>query len=332
MRKAYKYRIYPNAEQKAQLAKIFGCCRFVYNKTLAYRRETFENSKKMLTVKDCIDYYNKDLKTENEWLTQVDEQALINAIYHMDSAYRQFSKGHRGCPKFKSKHDSHKSFTTNTLSGNIVIDFENSTIQLPTLPAMKASLHRELCGQIKSATVSESSGGKYYIAILTDAEHEEIPHTKKSIGLDLKDRYSCITSDGKEYTYTDQTNKSRERLAKLQKELKRKEKGSANYYKCKKKIALYHERITNIEKDTLHKISHEIIRENEVIISENLQDNTRPGAHFALSGELQKQIEYKAKWNHRKHIKINMNSFDNHFTNSQEAAEHVLAVGLNQIG
>ncbi len=304
VRKAYKYRIYPNEEQKSQLAKIFGCCRFVYNNTLAYRKDSFEKAQKALIIKDCIEYYHQELKNANIWLTEVDEQALINAIYHMDFAYRQSMRNHRGYPKFKSKYDSHKSYTTNMTNENITIDFANDTINLPMLPDIKTKLHRKFIGQIKYATVSQLSSGKYYVSFMTESEHQEIPHTTNSIRLNLRNKISCVTSDGSEYVYAKPINQHTKRLAKLQKQLKRKEKGSNNYYKLKKEIALCYERINNAVKDNLHKISHEIISENQVIISEILQTNNKTGDHFALSNELLKLLEYKAKWNNRDFVKI----------------------------
>ena len=103
MSKAYKYRIYPNNEQRTQVAKPFGCCRFVYNHTLAYRKE--EN--KSVSKTDCNNYCNRELKKDYKWLKEVDKFALTNASYNMDSAYQKFFKEHAGYPKFKNKHDSH---------------------------------------------------------------------------------------------------------------------------------------------------------------------------------------------------------------------------------
>ena len=137
MLKAYKYRIYPNQEQKLQIAKTFGCCRFVYNHTLAYRKEKYENAKESVTKTDCNNYCNRQLKKEHEWLKQVDKFALTNAIYHMDSAYQKFFKEHAGYPKFKSKHDNHKSYTTNFTNGNIEVNFEARKIKLPKLKKVK---------------------------------------------------------------------------------------------------------------------------------------------------------------------------------------------------
>ena len=133
MLKAYKYRMYPNKEQKIQFAKTFGCCRFVYNQTLAYRKDIYEQEKKSLSRTDCNNYCNRELKVKYKWLKEVDKFALTNAIYNMDSAYRKFFKEHTGYPKFKSKRDNHKSYTTNYTNGNIEVDFENNKAKLPKL-------------------------------------------------------------------------------------------------------------------------------------------------------------------------------------------------------
>ena len=162
MLKAYKYRIYPNNEQKIQIAKTFGCCRFVYNQTLVYRKEVYEKEKKSVSKTDCNNYCNRQLKKEYEWLKEVDKFALTNAIYNMDAAYQKYFKEHAGYPKFKSKHDNHKSYTTNFTNGNITVDFEGNRVKLLKLKDVKAKLHRNFSGQIKSATISQVPSGKYY--------------------------------------------------------------------------------------------------------------------------------------------------------------------------
>lgn len=310
MLKAYKYRIYPNSKQRIQIAKTFGCCRFVYNQTLAYRKDAYEKEKKSVSKTDCNNYCNRELKQTYEWLREVDKFALTNAIYNMDCAYQKFFKEHAGYPKFKSKHDNRKSYTTNFTNGNITVDFENGKIKLPKLKDIKAKLHRSFSGQVKSATVSQVPSGKYYVSILAETEHEELPHTKQNIGLDLGIKDLCITSDGKKYENLKIIKKHERRLAKLQRQLSHKEKGSSNYHKKRKQIALCHEKITNTRKDYLNKVSHEIISENQVIVSENLQiKNMAKNHHLAKSisdvswYELTRQLEYKAGWNGRKYIK-----------------------------
>ena len=310
MLKAYKYRVYPDNEQKVQIAKTFGCCRFVYNQTLAYRKERYEKEKKSASKTDCNNYCNRELKKEYEWLKEVDKFALTNAIYNMDSAYQKFFKEHTGYPKFKSKHDSHKSYTTNFTNRNITVDFESNKIKLPKLKEVKAKLHRNFSGQIKSATISQVPSGKYYVSILVETEHVELPHTNQNTGIDLGIKDLCITSDGKKYENPKIIRKYEKKLTKLQRQLAHKEKRSQNYYKTRKKIALCHEKITNTRKDYLHKISHEIISESQVIVSENLQiKNMVKNHHLAkfISDvswyELTRLLEYKAKWNGREYVK-----------------------------
>ena len=311
MLKAYKYRIYPNEEQQIQIAKTFGCCRFAYNQTLAYRKERYEREKISLSKTDCNNYCNRELKRENTWLKEVDKFALTNAIYNMDAAYQKFFKGHSSYPKFKSKHNNRKSYTTNVTGKNIAVDFENSTVKLPKLKKVKAKLHREFQGQIKSATVSQIPSGKYYVSILVDTDCRPLEHTNHNVGLDLGIKDLCIASSGKKYENPKTIKKHENKLAKLQRQLAHKKKGSNNYYKKKRQIALCHEKITNTRKDYLHKVSHEIVSENQVIVSENLQiKNMVKNHHLAkyISDaswyELTRQLEYKAKWNGRKYIKI----------------------------
>lgn len=311
MLKAYKYRIYPNSKQEVRIIKTFGCCRFVYNQTLVYRKDTYEKEKKSVSRIDCNNYCTRILKKKYEWLKEVDKFALNNAIYNMDSAYQKFFKEHSGYPKFKSKHDNRKSYTTNYTNGNIAVNFENNRIKLPKLKEVKAKLHREFTGQIKSATVSQVPSGKYYVSILVETEHKLLPYIEHEIGLDLGIKDLCITSDGKKYENPKTIKKYENKLAKLQRQLAHKKKGSNNYCKKKKQIALCYEKIANTRKDYLHKISHEIISENQVIVSENLQiKNMVKNHHLAKSiidaswYELTRQLEYKAVWNGRKYIKI----------------------------
>ena len=229
----------------------------------------------------------------------------------MDAAYQKFFKEHTGYPKFKSKHDSHKSYTTNFTNDNITVDFERNKIKLPKLREVKAKLHRNFSGQIKSATVSLTPSGKYYVSLLVETEHEELPHINHNTGLDLGIKDLCITSDGKKYINPKIIKKHEKKLVRLQRQLAHKEKRSQNYYKTRKKIALCHVNITITRNDYLHKISHEIISENHLIVSEDLQiKNMVKNHHLAKSisdvswYELTRQLEYKAKWNGREYVKI----------------------------
>lgn len=311
MLKAYRYRIYPNKEQEIQLAKTFGCCRFVYNQTLAYRKNAYEKEKKSVSKTDCNNYCNRELKKVYEWLKEVDKFALTNAIYNMDSAYQKFFKEHAGYPKFKIKRDNRQSYTTNFTNGNITVDFDRGRIKLPKLKRVKIKLHRKFLGQIKAATISKVPSGKYYVSILVETEYSPLVKTNGQIGVDLGIKDLCITSNGKKYENPKTIKKYEKKLAKLQRQLAGKIKGSKNYQKKRKQIALCHEKITNTRRNYLHKISSEIINENQVIVSENLQIKNMVKNHNLAKSisdtswyELTRQLEYKSKWNGRTYIKI----------------------------
>ena len=284
MLKAYKYRVYPNKAQEELLAKTFGCCRFVYNQTLFYRKETYENEKKSVSRTDCNNYCNRELKARYEWLKEVDKFALTNAIYNMDCAYQKFFREHAGYPKFKSRHDNHRSYTTNYTNGNIGVDFASGKIKLPKLKQIKAKLHREFRGQIKSATVSQEPSGKYYVSVLVETEHIPMAEAEGKMGLDLGIKDLCVTSEGRKYENPRTLSRYDKKLARLQRKLAHKEKRSNNYFKTKKQIAVCHEKIRNSRKNNLHQISHEIISENQVIVSENLQIKNMIKNHHLAKG------------------------------------------------
>ena len=311
MLKAYKYRIYPNKQQEEQIQKTFGCCRFVYNQTLAFRKEKYEKNKESMNKVACNNYINQVLKKEYEWLKEVDKFALTNSVYNMDSSYQKFFKKHTGYPKFKSKHNHYKSYTTNFTNGNIEVLFEDNKIKLPKLKWVKSKVHREFAGKIKSATISQVSSGKYFVSVLVETEHISMKSTDCAIGFDLGIKDLLITSDGEKKENPKYIKKYEDKLAKGQRKLSHKKKGSNNWDKQRIKVARIHEKIHNTRIDNLHKISHELVSENQVIVSEDLAVSNMVKNHNlakAISDcgwyELTRQITYKAEWNNRQYVKI----------------------------
>ena len=311
MFKCYKYRIYPNKQQEVQIQKTFGCCRFVYNMTLSYRKDKYEKDKESTNKTACNDYVNQVLKKEYEWLKEVDKFALTNSVYNMDSAYQNFFKKHSGFPKFKSKHNHKKSYTTNFTNNNIEVSFENSRIKLPKLKWVKAKVHREFVGRIKSATISQVPSGKYFVSVLIETEHTSMKSTGCCVGFDLGIKDLLITSDGEKKENHKHIKKYEDKLAKEHRKLSHKKKGSNNWNKQRIKVARIHEKIHNTRIDNLHKISHELISENQVIVSEDLAvSNMVKNHHLAKAisdcgwSELTRQISYKSDWNNRQYIKI----------------------------
>lgn len=309
--KAFEYRIYPNKEQEQLIQKTFGCCRFVYNQTLAYRKSLYETEGKSMSKFDCNNYCTRVLKKEYEWLKEVDKWSLSNSVFNMDSAYQKFFKEHAGFPKFKSKKDSRKSYITTFNCNNIEVYFDDSKVKLPKLKWVKAKVSREFIGQIKFATISQNPSGKYFVSITVDCEIEPLRPVENKIGIDLGIKDLVITSNGEKFQNPKTLQKYQDKLTREQKKLSKKKPGSKNRNKQRIEVAKVYEKIANIRKDNLHKISHKLINENQVIVSESLQISNMVKNHNLAKGisdcgwyELTRQLVYKAEWYGRTYVKV----------------------------
>jgi putative transposase len=276
MNKAFKYRIYPSPEQEILINKTFGCVRFVYNKMLANRKEVYEQFKDdKETLKQQKYLLPAEFKKEFEWLKEVDSLALANAQLNLQTAYKNFFRDQSiGFPKFKNKHRDKKSYTTNNQGGTIRL-IDSKTIRLPKLKDVRIKLHRQLPKEavIKSATISKTPTGKYYISVLVEFEADikpVTPTTETILGLDYSSKTLFVDSQANNADYPKFYRQAEAKLKKAQRKLSKRQKGSKNRDKQRRKVAKLHEKVANQRKDFLHKLSRQIADDYSAIAIEDL--------------------------------------------------------------
>lgn len=310
--KTYKIRLYPDDEQQIFFAKSFGCTRFIWNKMLHDKIEHYKTNKAEL--KSTPAQYKKEF----EWLKEVDSLALANVQQNLRSAYGNFFKQDAGFPKFKKK-GIKDSYTTNNQKGTVAVT--NNTVKLPKIGHIRAKFPSEMNGLIKSATVSKTPSGKYYVSVLVETIVNELPKTKSNIGIDLGLTDFVVLSDGTKVANPKFLAKLEQKLAREQKILaKRRDVAkkdnrylseSSNYQKQRLKVAKVYEKITNTRKDFLHKLSFNLIKNHDVIAIEDLNVSgmikNRKLAK-AISGSswssFATMLTYKAEWYGKQVVKI----------------------------
>jgi putative transposase len=304
MKKGYKYRIYPTEQQQVFFAKTFGCCRLVWNKMLAEKLSAYRNREPIPGITPA------KYKEEFSFLKEVDSLALANVQLQLEKAFSDHFKNpkHFRLPKFKRKKDK-QSYTTNNVNSSIKADFEKGRLYLPKIKnGIKIKLHRIFEGEIKSATVSKTKDGKFYVSILVETKeprNKVIEPESKACGIDLGlEHFATITNDLETYKveYPKYLRRAEKRLKKLQKDLSRKQEGSRNYEKVRKKIAKLHAYISNARNDFLHKLSKAIIDKNQVVVVEDINVKGLMQSNLAKSildsswSKFLTYLRYKAEW------------------------------------
>ncbi len=269
MLRVLKIRIYPNTSQKQKLLQHFGSARFVYNFMLHKKKEVYELDKTSISAYDLKKLLPQMKKTEEyAWLKEIDSMALQNSVLNMDRAYQNFfrrvkTKEKSGFPKFKSRHFSRQSYQTQN-----AVKKENS-LYLPKIGLVKAKFHRDIVGEIKTATVSIEAN-QFFVSMNIEDGKEEVfgSNNGKSIGIDVGVKVFAYTSENIAIKHIN-LKKEISNVIKAQKVLSRRKRGSQNRQKAKRKLAKKHLKLKNKRNDFLHKVTKKL-SENQTIAVENL--------------------------------------------------------------
>lgn len=314
MLKAFKYRLYPNKEQKVLLEKHFGCVRFVWNWALGKKMEAYQKDKINLSRYELQAELPKMKKGDQPWLAEVGSLSIQSKLEDLDKAYTSFFKKKVAYPKFKCKRNDQKF----RIPQNTKVDFEKGKVIIPKfLGGIKCIFDRQFEGDISSSYVSRTTTGKYFISILVE-DGKELPIKpkvveKSTIGIDLGLKHFAILSNGTKIENPKPLKRFLKKLKKQQRQLSKKTKGSNNRNKQRIKVAKSHEKITNCRKDFHHKLSHKLTHDNQVkticmetLSTKDMMENSYMARQIADVGwnTFTNILKYKCDWYGKNFVQI----------------------------
>ncbi|WP_311950200.1 RNA-guided endonuclease InsQ/TnpB family protein [Halomonas piscis] len=307
-KRAYKERFYPTPEQAVLLAQSFGCVRFVWNNTLAYRTEAYQEREETISH-SAAEKRLVALKAEYPWLQDVSSVILQQALRDQNSAFDNFfnPKLKARYPRFKAK-DGRQSIRL-TRAAFRYRDGEITIAKTKTPLPIRWS--RPLPSAPSSVTISRDRAGRYFISCLCEFTPEPLPTSPRAVGIDLGLTDLFITSNGQKAGNPRHLKRYAARLAYRQRRLAKKQKGSNNRHKMRRKVARLHAKIADCRRDAIHKATRALINENQVICVESL-NITGMVKNRALAraisdagwGEFVRQLAYKAEWAGRQLVQV----------------------------
>ena len=315
MLKAIKIRIYPSQEEIGYINRQLGCCRFVYNNCLAYKKDNYEKEKESISSSETIKHI-VTLKNDYVFLKDVHSKVLQQSVRDLNQAYDSFFKLHKGYPKFKSKHNNKQSCR---FPKDAIIGINGNRISL--IKTLKDILFK--CSRkdekylnknqdkISSITLTKLPSNQFYLSVLIDKPNEIRPANNNAVGIDLGIKDFVITSDGEVFNNLNFKKSKSDKIKRLQRQLSRKQKGSNNRNKARIRLAKAYKKINDKKQHYLHQVSNTLINENQVICMEDLNVKGMLRNHKLAEsiqemnfGEFKRILEYKANWYNRKIVYV----------------------------
>ena len=306
MLRTIKVRLYPNKTQEQEFNKILGCYRFVYNHMLARKQDAYKADKTNLGLTELSKYFHHELLKDEQyqWLKEQNTKVMQQAIRQMFTAYDKFFKEHKGFPKFKSKRDKQSAlFPIGAISKKNTFDTRKITLtkKLKDIKFRCSDLYHKRLQKykdnIRSATLSKTKSGNFFLSILMDIPQNEFVNfnkTSRDIGIDLGVKDFVITSDGEVFENKHFYKKEEKKLAKLQRQLSKKRKGSSNFNKQCNRIAKVFNTITNKKENYIHSVVNYLLRHYDTIYMEDLNTSGMLKNH-KLAKAIQEVGFYKFK-------------------------------------
>ena len=315
MLKAIKLRIYPDDIQTDYINRLVWSCRFVYNQVLNHKISQYKEHGRSVSFGEAGKFL-LGLKQEHGWLKESHSKVLQQSLINLEKAYKGFFKDGRGFPRFKSRKDSKQScrFPSDammSIKGNrisVIKALKDIHFKCSRKDEIYLNKHFE---QAKSATLTKTKSGKFYLSVLIDRPTCQPPKSKSVVGIDMGISHFVVASDGQVFDNIRIRRSNQLRIRMLNRRLSRKVKVSKNREKARVKLARFHERLNNIKENYLHKVANTLLSENQAVVIEDLNVAGMVKNH-KLARSIQELsiyrfrqiLEYKAAWQGKEVIKV----------------------------